>query len=66
MMAEIAPPLDAPEGEIIAWIIEPKKSLSVPYLTLKQDVAEKRLKAGDFVTPYVSKHVETTSEGDEL
>lgn len=47
-----------------AWIIEPKDKARDPYLTLKADVADKRAKAGDFVTPYVSQH--TDDDEDEL
>jgi hypothetical protein len=39
----------------IAWIIEPVKSDAKPYLTLNAEVAEKREKKGDIVTPYNSK-----------
>lgn len=50
----------------IAWIIEPgaKAHLTAPYLTLKREVAEKRAKAGDHVTPYQSKN--EPAEEDEL
>lgn len=47
-----------------AWIIEPKDKARDPYLTLKADVAEKREKAGDFVTPYISQH--TADDDEEL
>jgi hypothetical protein len=47
-----------------AWIIEPKDKARDPYLTLKADVAEKRAKAGDYVTPYISQH--TADDDEEL
>jgi hypothetical protein len=46
----------------IAWIVEPALppgttvKPSAPYLTLKADVAIKRCKAGDHVTPYHTQH----------
>jgi len=46
-----------------AWIIEPKDKARDPYLTLKADVAEKRAKSGDYVTPYTSKHNDDDDEG---
>jgi hypothetical protein len=47
----------------IAWIVEPKDRKTKPYLTLQRDVAEKRCKAGDFVTPYHTQHeIETEDE----
>lgn len=47
----------------IAWIIEPKGKGTKPYLTLKSDVAVKRYKAGDHVTPY---HTAKEIDEDEL
>jgi hypothetical protein len=38
----------------LAWIIEPKKDGALPFLTHKPEVADKRKKAGDYVTPYRS------------
>jgi hypothetical protein len=47
----------------IAWIVEPKDRKLKPYLTLKGDVAMKRYRAGDFVTPYLTQHeIETEDE----
>jgi len=45
----------------IAWIVEAVRKPGdekpvVPYLTLKREVAIKRMKAGDHVTPYHSKN----------
>lgn len=52
----IVMPLDHLGNPPIAWIIEPKGGTApsniTPYLTLKSQVAMKRYKAGDFVTPY--------------
>jgi len=45
------------EPKIIAWIVEPKGD-GKPYLTLNPEVAAKREKKGDFVTPYASKNPE--------
>lgn len=39
----------------IGWIVESAEGDGKPYLTLKGDVAVKRTKAGDHVTPYYSK-----------
>jgi hypothetical protein len=49
----------------IAWIIEPAKG-GDPYLTLKEDVANKRREKGDYVTEYVSQKPETQDEEEEL
>lgn len=47
----------------IAWIVEPKDRKLKPYLTLKGDVAMKRYRAEDFVTPYHTQHeIETEDE----
>lgn len=61
-----APPREAP----LAWIIEPVPKTKDdpyrdPYLTLKPEVAEKRKKAGDIVTPYHSRKDED-HEQDEF
>lgn len=50
----------------IAWIIETKSKTTkaTPYMTLKPEVAEKRAKAGDHVTPYRSKN--EPAEEEEL
>jgi len=50
---------DKPEP--CAWIIEPKGD-GLPYMTCKADVAEKRAKRGDYVTPYISKRPTTDEE----
>lgn len=52
-------------SKAIAWIVEPKNGGN-PYLTLKEDVADKRQKAGDFVTPYVSKANPPEPDEDDL
>lgn len=41
--------------QILGYIVEPKNGGPI-YLTFKQEVAEKRTKAGDFVTPYTSRN----------
>lgn len=46
--------MSADEVKPVAWIIEPKNGGPV-YLTLKGEVAAKRLAAGDHVTAYISK-----------
>lgn len=50
MTVETIPGQPAP----LAWIVEPKDGKTAPYLTQKPNVATKREKAGDFVTPYIS------------
>ena len=40
--------------DILAYIVEPKNGGPV-YLTMKPEVAEKRTKAGDMVTPYTTR-----------
>lgn len=49
----------------VAWIIEvPGPTVHKPWMTVKREVAEKRYKAGDHVTPY---HLQSPpSEEDEL
>lgn len=56
-------------GQVIAFIVEPVKAGSLPYMTYKPAVAEKRMAAGDIVTPYVSKRGDApapAAEDDEL
>lgn len=43
---------------ILAYIVEPKDGKAV-YLTYKKEVAEKRTRAGDIVTPYTSRNPDT-------
>lgn len=45
----------------IGWLVEPKGD-GQPYLTLKLEVAEKRLKAKDYVSPMYSQKPETDPE----
>ena len=40
----------------LAWIVEPHNA-PLPYITYKPEIAAKREKAGDIVTPYHSKKV---------
>jgi hypothetical protein len=49
----------------IAWIIEPMKTDSPPYLTLNPEVAEKRRSKGDIVTEYVSQKPTTQNPEDD-
>lgn len=56
-------------GQAIAWIVEPLKAGGLPYMTYKPAVAQKRIDAGDIVTPYVSKRGDApapAAEDDEL
>lgn len=49
-----------------AWIVEtPVGSNLPPYMTLKPEVAMKRYKAGDHVTPYHTQR-ELPQSGDDL
>lgn len=51
----------------IAWIIEPIRPPYQPYLTISQEVADKRAKKGDIVTEYVSKRpIQNNNEDDDL
>lgn len=57
-------------GAILGYIIEPKNGGAI-YLTFKKEVAEKRTRAGDIVTPYTSRnpdihHPPQASEEEEL
>jgi hypothetical protein len=49
----------------IAWVVEPKDRARKPYITARPEVAKKRYKAGDFVSPYHTQH-EITEDEDEL
>lgn len=55
--------------QILGWIVEPKNGGKI-YLTFKEDVAEKRSRAGDIVTPYTSRnpaiHQPPQAQEDEL
>lgn len=56
-------------GQTIAFIVEPVKAGALPYMTYKPAVAEKRMAAGDIVTPYHSKRGEAPAapaEDNEL
>lgn len=48
----------------VGWIVESPDSKVKPYLTFKENVAEKRERAGDNVTPYHSAWA--PEEGEEL
>ena len=54
-------------ANILGWIVEPKTGGPI-YLTFKEEVAEKRTKAGDFVTPYTSRNpdIHRQPQEDEL
>jgi hypothetical protein len=49
-----------------AYIIEPKDGKTAPYLTLKENVADKRKNAGDTVTVYESRLQPAEPDEDDL